>query len=191
MKPIRNHLSYANVVATLALVFAMSGGALAATHYAINSTKQINPKVLKRLRGADGAKGATGPEGTTGKVGPAGSTGAPGPEGTGGKAGPAGPTHVASGIVFTPGGVPTIIESNFSPGVEVTVKLLSAGVWELDATGLGEGCPLPALTPHFGTGEGLSVGIQGSGCNPGTSIGVVVHTSDTENREWSFLWVGI
>lgn len=45
----RHRLSYANVAATLALVFSMSGGALAATHYLINSTKQINPKVLKKL----------------------------------------------------------------------------------------------------------------------------------------------
>jgi hypothetical protein len=186
MKPIRNHLSYANVVATLALVFAMSGGALAATHYAINSTKQINPKVLKRL------KGTAGPQGTTGKVGPAGSTGAPGPQGTGGKEGPAGPTHVASGVVFTnPEGGVSILEENASPGVTVTVKLLSPAVWELVATGLGEGCPLPALTPQFGAGGTFTVGIQGSGCTPGTNMGVVVHTSDNENREWSFLWVGI
>jgi hypothetical protein len=46
MNSIRRRLSYANVVATLALVFAMSGGALAASHYLVNSTKQINPKVL-------------------------------------------------------------------------------------------------------------------------------------------------
>jgi hypothetical protein len=36
--PIRRHLSYANVVATMALVFAMSGSALAAKHYLITST---------------------------------------------------------------------------------------------------------------------------------------------------------
>jgi hypothetical protein len=46
----RKHLSYANVVATLALVFAMSGGALAAKHYLLNSVGQINPRVLKSLR---------------------------------------------------------------------------------------------------------------------------------------------
>jgi cytoskeletal protein RodZ len=45
----RRRLNYANVTATLALFFAMSGGALAAKHYLINSTKQINPKVLKAL----------------------------------------------------------------------------------------------------------------------------------------------
>ncbi len=69
----RRHLNYANVVATLALVFAMSGGALAAKHYLINSTKQINPKVLKKLKGNTGKTGATGApgkEGSPGKEGP-------------------------------------------------------------------------------------------------------------------------
>ena len=46
----RKYLSYANVVATFALLFAMSGGALAAQHYLLNSVKQINPRVLSELR---------------------------------------------------------------------------------------------------------------------------------------------
>lgn len=46
----RRHLSYANVVATVALVFAMSGGALAAAHYLITSTSQIKPSVLRTLK---------------------------------------------------------------------------------------------------------------------------------------------
>jgi hypothetical protein len=49
-KIMRRHFSYANVVATLALMFAMSGGALAATHYLLNSVSQINPRVLAKLR---------------------------------------------------------------------------------------------------------------------------------------------
>jgi len=83
----RKRLSYANVTATLALVFAMSGGALAANHYLINSTKQINPKVLKKLTGkpgTNGTAGATGATGATGAVGPAGS---PGKEGSKGEKG--------------------------------------------------------------------------------------------------------
>ncbi len=48
-RPFRRHLSYANVTATLALVFAMTGGAFAANHYLLTSTKQISPKVLKQL----------------------------------------------------------------------------------------------------------------------------------------------
>lgn len=51
---VRRRFTYANVVATMALVFAMSGGALAASHYLINSTRQINPRVLKSLRGRRG-----------------------------------------------------------------------------------------------------------------------------------------
>jgi hypothetical protein len=83
-------LTYANVAATLALVFAMSGGALAASHYLINSTKQINPKVLKKLRGARGAAGAAGQRGATGALG------ATGKEGTPGKEGPPGASASAS-----------------------------------------------------------------------------------------------
>jgi hypothetical protein len=74
----RKRLTYANVTATLALVFAMSGGALAAKHYLINSTKQINPKVLKKLHGKpgpQGARGIQGAQGTPGIQGPAGSEG--------------------------------------------------------------------------------------------------------------------
>jgi hypothetical protein len=51
----RRHLTYANVTATLALVFAMSGGAIAAKHYLVSSTKQIDPKVLNSLAATDEA----------------------------------------------------------------------------------------------------------------------------------------
>ena len=64
-------MTYANVAATLALVFAMSGGALAAKHYLISSTSQISPKVLKELKKA-GARGATGAAGPRGRPGPTG-----------------------------------------------------------------------------------------------------------------------
>ena len=75
----RRRITYANVVATLALVFSMTGGALAAQHYLIESTKQISPKVLKKLRGRTGKTGATG---KAGAAGPAGATGpATGPAG--------------------------------------------------------------------------------------------------------------
>jgi hypothetical protein len=78
-------LTYANVVATFALVFSMSGGALAASKYLITSTKQISPKVLKSLKGKNGQPGAIGPAGAAGKEGPAGKEGATGKEGPPGK----------------------------------------------------------------------------------------------------------
>jgi len=72
---LRKHVSYANIVATLALVFAMSGAAVAANHYLINSTKQINPKVIKKLKGNTGKAGTIGPAGPTGATGPKGAEG--------------------------------------------------------------------------------------------------------------------
>ncbi len=81
---VRTRLTYANVVATLALVFAMSGGALAATHYLITSKKQISPKVLKELKGAAGAAGATGAAGAAGAPGKEGAAGKEGTNGSGG-----------------------------------------------------------------------------------------------------------
>jgi hypothetical protein len=74
----RRHLSYANIAATLALVFSMSAGAVAATHYLINSTNQINPNVLRKLKGKTGATGATGVPGPGGKEGSPGKTGSAG-----------------------------------------------------------------------------------------------------------------
>jgi hypothetical protein len=84
---VRSRFSYANVVATLALVFAMSGGALAASKYLITSSKQIKPSVLKSLKGKTGPAGAAGIAGPAGAVGPAGATGAQGPAGPQGPAG--------------------------------------------------------------------------------------------------------
>jgi hypothetical protein len=112
---ISRRATYANIVATLALVFAMSGGALAASRYLITSTKQIKPSVLASLKGAKGAAGAqgsagaAGPQGPGGAAGAKGETGAAGKEGAQGVQGPAGPTGAkgaagAEGSPWTAGG---------------------------------------------------------------------------------------
>jgi len=100
----RRHMTYANVVATMALVFAMSGGALAAHHYLINSTKQINPRVLSRLKGEAGKPGATGAAGPVGRAGPAGQQGAQGKTGEEGLEGEPG-TARAFGVVTAGGAI--------------------------------------------------------------------------------------
>lgn len=71
----RPRLTYANVTATLALFFALTGGAIAARHYLINSTSQISPKVLKKLQGHAGPRGVPGAPGTSGAEGPKGEPG--------------------------------------------------------------------------------------------------------------------
>jgi len=82
MSRLRRHLSFANVVSLMALIFSMSGGALAAhflrhtvPHYTITSTSQISPKVLKKLKGETGEIGPVGPQGPTGLTGSRGQTG--------------------------------------------------------------------------------------------------------------------
>ncbi len=102
LRKTRKHFTYANVAMTVALVFAMTGGAYAASKYVITSTKQIKPGVLKQLQGKPGANGsqgaagpagpagATGPQGPAGAVGGAGTKGENGAPGTNGKDGTAG-----------------------------------------------------------------------------------------------------
>lgn len=105
---IRRRASFVNIVAVIALVFVMTGGAYAAKKYLITSTSQIKPSVLKSLQGKAGAAGKTGPAGPAGPAGPqgpAGKEGSPGKEGGAGKdgtqgvkggSGPTGPEGVCS-----------------------------------------------------------------------------------------------
>ncbi len=86
---IRRRPSASGIIAVLALVFAMTGGAYAAGRYIITSTKQIKPSVLKQLRGAAGSAGTPGAKGETGPAGPAGAKGEAG-TGTAGNEGKAG-----------------------------------------------------------------------------------------------------
>jgi Collagen triple helix repeat (20 copies) len=95
----RRHLCYANVAATLALVLSMSGAALAAKHYIITSTKQIDPSVLRALRAEVGPQGLPGARGEPGARGP---EGKPGPEGKEGKVGKEGPEGKEGGTGLTP-----------------------------------------------------------------------------------------
>src|SRR5664279_1836011 len=66
--------------------FSLSGAAFAAKHYVLDSTSQINPKVLNALKGKTGPKGARGPAGATGAQGAAGAQGVAGAAGTPGSA---------------------------------------------------------------------------------------------------------
>lgn len=87
----RLHFSPATVIAGLALVFAMTGGAYAAKKFLITSTKQISPSVLKQLQGKAGVAGAPGAAGAQGAQGPAGPAGPGGPAGSAGGKGETGP----------------------------------------------------------------------------------------------------
>jgi hypothetical protein len=75
MKRFVPRLTYANVVATVALFLALGGSAIAAKHYLITSTSQIAPPVLKKIRGASGSPGALGAQGAPGVHGEPGTHG--------------------------------------------------------------------------------------------------------------------
>ena len=126
---IRKRVSYTNVVLTLILVFAMSGGAYAAGRYLITSTKQISPKVLKALAGKGGAGGPAGAAGSAGPVGPAGAkgesgVGQPGKEGPAGPTGPAGPAGPAG---------PTGPQGQTGFTATLPSKATETGTWSISA----------------------------------------------------------
>ncbi len=96
---LRKRFGIPGIVSVIALVLAMTGGAWAASHYIVTSTKQIKPSVLKQLKvpgptgpvgpagtngtnGTNGAPGEKGEKGAPGEKGPKGDTGAPGKDGT-------------------------------------------------------------------------------------------------------------
>ena len=164
----RLHFSPATVIASLALVFAMTGGAYAAKRYLITSTKQISPKVLKSLKGANGKNGAAGPagpagpaiagaQGPTGAPGAKGETGPTGPQGEKGAPGAPGPQG-AAGSPWTAGGTlpseqtetgawsfsagkenPTITSVAFA--LPLAAELGASAVHYVESSGNGSTCP--------------------------------------------------
>jgi hypothetical protein len=109
MEKVRRRISYANVTATLALVLAMSGGAVAATGGFSSAGKLqacVNEQgTIKLLKAGQRCKkgqkavswnqeGPAGPRGAQGAAGAAGTTGAAGPAGAAGPRGQDAFTHV-------------------------------------------------------------------------------------------------
>jgi hypothetical protein len=92
---LRRHFGVPGMIAVIALVFAMMGGAYAAkkSGFVITKLSQIKPSVRNQLKGNAGPKGATGPQGPKGDVG------AMGPQGPQGAKGAAGSPWTIGGVV--------------------------------------------------------------------------------------------
>lgn len=154
----RLHLTPSAVIASFALVFAMTGGAYAASKYVITSTKQISPKVLKSLTGKAGANGANGAAGPAGATGLAGATGSAGPAGGTGPQGPAGATGPAgpAGGKGAPG-APGVIQ----PGETLPVGSTETGAWAFGpVASLGSSTRVPVASFVVP----LAAPLAGSGC---------------------------
>jgi hypothetical protein len=162
----RMRLSYANVAATLALVFSMSGGALAANHYLINSTKQINPKVLKTLKGSRGTSGTQGSQGAAGSIGPQGTSGSQGTagaqgttglqglkglEGTEGPKGATGPAGQARAYAtITPGSPWGTLNAGSRGVVSAFTNTFSGSTCVILESSIDVGTAVVIATAHFG-----------------------------------------
>jgi hypothetical protein len=199
----RIHITPSTVIATVALVFVMTGGAYAASHYLITSTKQISPKVLKQLRGKAGpagpeGKGITGP---AGKDGANGTNGANGKDGSNGKDGvsvtsstePAGANCKAGGskLVAANGTTYACNGANGQTGFTETLPSEKAerGVWSVlySATAAGQlmqatmsfNIPLAEapeakqLTNYIGTEEGEGEPNENKGAIPSHCKGTI------------------
>jgi hypothetical protein len=90
---VRRHLTPSVLIALLALVFAVTGGAFAATGAGAGNGggRANNNKALSFSAGASKSKGTRGPRGPRGVAGPAGKNGTNGVNGAPGATGPAGP----------------------------------------------------------------------------------------------------
>jgi hypothetical protein len=113
MSRIRGKLTYANVIATLALFVALGGAGYAAVKLPKNSVgaKQlkagaVTPTKLAKATTASllGARGPIGPQGQQGAQGPQGVPGTPGPKGAPGEPGPQGPGSISFEVPVTTSG---------------------------------------------------------------------------------------
>jgi hypothetical protein len=165
------------LIATFALVFAMTGGAYAAKRYLITSSKQISPSVLKSLKGATGKAGPAGPAGPAGSGG-AGPAGPAGPQGAAGAAGAAGEKG-AQGDKGEKGiqGVKGVEGSPWTDGGTLPVGSTETGVWVMSEIPTGSGpaflkaaisFPIPLASPiaaanvHIFEGTTIPVGCSGT-----------------------------
>jgi hypothetical protein len=134
------HLTYANVVATLALFLVLSGGAAyAASRLAKNSVgaAQLKKNAVTPAKLSNASKAAIG--GTTGPQGPTGPQGMPGKEGVAGRNLTA-ETPLASGQTETGVfGAAGNGEESYLLGVASFVQPLAVGLDEFHVFALGEG----------------------------------------------------
>ncbi len=131
---IKRHLTPGTVMAFVALVFAVTGGAFAASNNGGGSRAKATASASRLARGRDAsdqtpavaakskAKVKTGPRGPAGPRGVTGATGATGASGATGPAGATGPTGAAGATGATGAGTPG---EPGKPGEGVTIKKLT------------------------------------------------------------------
>jgi Collagen triple helix repeat (20 copies) len=163
LSPLRNRFGIPGVISVIALVFAMLGGAYAASNDSGGGKATASAKAKRGPRGPKGAAGPAGPAGPTGPAGPQGPAGAKGDAGAKGEKGDIGSTG--------------------APGKSVTVTPIDTG--EPECSDLGG-----ALVEEQGGGSSVEVcngknGEDGEEGSPWTDGGTLP-PGETETGTWAF-----
>ncbi len=146
---LRTRFGIPGVISVIALVFAMFGGAYAASNSASGGKATASAKAKKGPRGPKGATGPAGPQGPAGPAGPAGpkgDTGAAGTNGTNGTNGVSVTTSAASAGECPSGGIkvasasPTTKVCNGTTGFTETLpgEKTETGAWSVGVTAVGD-----------------------------------------------------
>jgi Collagen triple helix repeat (20 copies) len=159
---VRKHLTPSTAIAFLALVFALTGGAFAASSHGggagVKASAAVAPAAIAveakaRVKAKAGPRGPAGPRGATGAAGPAGAqgaAGAQGPAGARGEAGSQGPEGKQ--------GEPGVKGEQGAPGTTGFTETLPSGKtlkgnWSLIGTASAAGA-------HFGTGVSFGIPLK-------------------------------
>jgi hypothetical protein len=162
----RSRFGIPGVIAVVALVFAMAGGALAAKKVIITKLSQISPGVQKQLKGKTGPAGPAGPAGTkgdTGAVGPQGPAGSAGKDGSNGAPGAPGSPWVAGGTL--PAG------STETGGFAIQTDFLENAGVGLGITSISFPIPLAGALPETKTVFAPNANCPGTAAAPKAASG--------------------
>jgi Collagen triple helix repeat (20 copies) len=169
LSPLRNRFGIPGVISVIALVFAMLGGAYAASNDSGSGKATASAKGKPGPRGPRGKTGPAGPAGPQGPVGPAGAKGDTGAAGSNGKDGTPGKDgESVSGTPIASGGACGAGVT----GVKYTLGATSTNVCNGQKGSKGDtGPPGPAcpIGPCFLPAEATETGMWGTG--PLTPVG--------------------
>lgn len=166
------------VIAVIALVFAMFGGAYAASSGGLNpKQKKEVKKIAKQFAGQDGAPGAQGPKGDTGSQGPEGEQG---PKGDPGEDGTFSTEPLPSGETLTGvwSAAGNVTEDISLEAISFPIKVSPAPTVYLQVPSLGAAVKAAPGTPFAFPGDALTeeqfeAVCTGSAAEPKASKGTV------------------
>lgn len=174
----RNRLGVPGIIAIIALVFAMTGGAIAANGGGSNATTSAKAKKgPPGPKGPKGAKGDPGPQGPAGANGKDGSNGTNGEDGAPGAAGPAGKNGTAGAV--GPEGSPWTAGGTLPSGSTET------GVWGLGTVSAGAIVPNNPMLVPISFSIPLAAPLSSVGCPEASESPCQVHYIRANGKEFN------